>query len=326
MVTFTTRITEMFGIEHPILCGGMQWLSRAELVAAVANAGGLGFITAESFATPDDLRTEIRKTRQLTDNPFGVNLSMVPEFGKPERTLAFCDVVVEEGIGVVETAGRSPEPLMPRLKNGGIKVIHKLTSVRHALSAQRHGVDAVTMVGFGSGGHIGNDNVAAFILLPKAIAALNVPVVAGGGICNGRGLLAALAMGAEAVLMGTAFMMSEECPVHTDIKQRLLETGETDTTLLLKTINNPIRCLKNKLAEECLLIESEGADFEKIIQTVGGGKGQIAYRDGRVDAAPISCGQVAGLIDEIRPVQAIIDGIIAEADQLLGRLNQLAGG
>ncbi len=184
---FKTKITEMLGIEHPIICGGMQWISRAEIVAEVGNAGGIGFITAESLETPEDLREEIKKIRDLTDKPFGINLSMVPEFGLPERTLKFCDVVVEEGVKVVETAGRSPEPLMPKLKENGIKVIHKLTSVKHALSAQRLGVDAVTMIGFGSGGHIGNDNVASFILLPKAVAALEIPVIAGGGNLQWQG-------------------------------------------------------------------------------------------------------------------------------------------
>ncbi len=321
---FKTKITEMLGIEHPILSGGMQWLSRSELVAAVANAGGIGFITAESFETAEDLREEIRKTRDLTDNPFGVNLSMVPEFGRPERTLKFCDVVCEEGLKVVETAGRNPEALMPTLKQGGVKVIHKLTSVRHALSAQRLGVDAVTMIGFGSGGHIGNDNVASFILLPKAVAALDIPVIAGGGICNGRGFLAALAMGAEAVLMGTAFLMTKECPLHDNIKNRLVETKETDTALLLTTIKNPIRCIKNKLAEECLMIEEQGASFEEIIKTVAGGRGQIAYDSGDPDAAPIACGQIAGLIDNIKSVKEVIDDIISEAEELLGRLNRLA--
>jgi len=320
---FKTRITELLGIEHPIICGGMQWISRAEIVAAVGNAGGIGFITAESLETPEDLREEIKKTRDLTDKPFGINLSMVPEFGLPERTLKFCDIVVEEGVKVVETAGRSPEPLMPKLKEGGVKVIHKLTSVKHALSAQKLGVDAVTMIGFGSGGHIGNDNVASFILLPKAVAALEIPVIAGGGICNGRGFLGALAMGAEAVLMGTAFMMTQECKVHPNIKERLLETKETDTALLLTTIMNPVRCIKNKLADECLAIEAEGADFEKIINTVAGGKGQVAYDSGDPDGAPIACGQIAGLIDEIKPVGQVIEDILSEADQLLDRLNGL---
>ena len=320
---FKTRITELLGIEHPIICGGMQWISRAEIVAAVGNAGGIGFITAESLETPEDLREEIKKTRDLTDKPFGINLSMVPEFGLPERTLKFCDVVVEEGVKVVETAGRSPEPLMPKLKEGGVKVIHKLTSVKHALSAQRLGVDAVTMIGFGSGGHIGNDNVASFILLPKAVAALDIPVIAGGGICNGRGFLGALAMGAEAVLMGTAFMMTQESKIHQNIKDRLLETKESDTALLLTTIMNPVRCIKNKLADECLAIEAEGADFEQIINTVAGGKGQVAYDSGDPDGAPIACGQIAGLIDEIKSVEQVIQDILSEADQLMGRLNGL---
>jgi len=320
---FKTKITEMLGIEHPIICGGMQWISRAEIVAAVGNAGGIGFITAESLETPEDLRTEIKKTRDLTDKPFGINLSMVPEFGLPERTLKFCDVVVEEGVKVVETAGRSPQPLMPRLKEGDVKVIHKLTSVKHALSAQRLGVDAVTMIGFGSGGHIGNENVASFILLPKAVAALDIPVIAGGGICNGRGFLGALAMGAEAVLMGTAFMMTQESKIHQNIKDRLLETKESDTALLLTTIMNPVRCIKNKLADECLAIEAEGADFEQIINTVAGGKGQVAYDSGDPDGAPIACGQIAGLIDEIKSVEQVIQDILSEADQLMGRLNGL---
>jgi nitronate monooxygenase len=320
---FNTKITEMLGIEHPILCGGMQWIGRAEIAAAVANAGGIGFITAESLETPEDLREEIKKIRDLTDKPFGINLSMVPEFGLPERTLQFCDVVVEEGVKVVETAGRSPEPLMPKLKEGGVKVIHKLTSVRHALSAQRLGVDAVTMIGFGSGGHIGNDNVGSYIMIPKAVAALDIPVIAGGGICNGKGFLAALAMGADAVLMGTAFMMTRECRIHQNIKDRLLETKETDTALLLTTIMNPIRCIKNKLADECLAIEAEGAGFEEIIKTVAGGKGEIAYDSGDPDGAPIACGQIAGLIDEIKPVQQVIEDMITEGGALLDRLNGL---
>jgi len=323
---FKTKITEMLGIEHPIICGGMQWISRAEFVAEVCNAGGIGFITAESLETPEDLREEIKKIRDLTDKPFGINLSMVPEFGLPERTLKFCDIVVEQGVKVVETAGRSPEPLMPTLKQAGVKVIHKLTSVKHALSAQRLGVDAVTMIGFGSGGHIGNDSVASFILLPKAIEALDIPVIAGGGVCNGRGFLGALAMGAEAVLMGTAFMMTKECRIHQNIKDRLLQTKETDTALLLTTIMNPIRCIKNKLAEECLAIEQQGAGFEEIINTVAGGKGRLAYDGGDPDAAPIACGQIAGLIDEIKSIRQVIDDIISEAGRLLDRLNALAVG
>jgi nitronate monooxygenase len=324
MEMFKTKITEMLGIKYPILSGGMQWLSRAGFVAAIGEAGGIGFITAESLETPEDLRQEIRKLRDLTDKPFGVNLSMIPEFGLPERTLKFCDVVCEEGVKVVETAGRSPEPLMPVLKAGGVKVIHKLTSVRHARSAQKLGVDAVTLVGYGSGGHIGNENVASFILIPKAVEELDIPVIAGGGICNGKGFLAALAMGAEAVLMGTAFFATKECPAHQAIKERLVQSSENDTCLLLQSISNPVRCVKNKLADECLMLESQGASFEEILKTVAGGKGKLAYDDGDPEISPISCGQVVGLIHKIKSVREVMEDMVNEAGDLLKRLNRLA--
>ncbi len=322
---FKTRITDMLGIEYPILCGGMQWLSRAAFVAEISNAGAMGFLTAESLETPEDLREEIRLTSSLTDKPFGVNISMVPEFGISERTQQFCDVVVEEGIGVVETAGQSPKPLMPKLKEAGVKVIHKLTSVRHAQSAQKYGVDAVTLVGYGSGGHIGMDSVANFIMIPKAVSELDIPIIAGGGICDGKGFLGAMAMGAEAVLMGTAFFATEECPVHDAIKGRLVETKETETCLLLNSLSNPVRCVKNKLADECLALEAQNASFEEIIHTVAGGKGKLAYDSGDPEISPISCGQVVGSINEIKTVKGVVDGIVAEAGQLLDRLNQMKG-
>ena len=323
-MNWQNRVTDILGSRYPIVQGAFAGFGTSALAAAVSEAGGFGIITAGALRTPERLREDIRKARSQTDRPFGVNLSMVPEFGLPERTLKFCEVVVAEGVPVVETAGRSPKPLMPTLKEGGVKVIHKLTSVRHALSAQKLGVDAVTLIGYGSGGHIGNDNVASFVLLPKAVEALDIPVISGGAVCNGRGFLAALAMGVEAVLMGTAFMMSKECPIHDNIKARLVETGEADTTLLLTSIQNPVRCIKNKLADECLLIEEKGGSFEEIINTVAGGKGQVAYHSGDPDGAPIACGQIAGLIEEIKPARQIIEEIIADAESLLGRLNRIA--
>jgi nitronate monooxygenase len=322
---FQTRITDMLGIQYPILCGGMQWISYGEFVAEISNAGGIGFITAETIGTPEGLREEIRKTRSLTDKPFGVNISMVPEFGVPDRALRFCDVVCEEGVSVVETAGRSPKDLMPQLKQAGIKVIHKLTSVRHALSAQKLGVDAVTMVGYGSGGHVGMDGVASFILIPMAVSQLDIPVIAGGGICDGKGFLGAMAMGAEAVLMGTAFFATKECPVHEGIKERLLRTKENETCLLLKSLNNPVRCVKNKLADECLTLELQQASFEEIITTVAGGKGKMAYDSGDSDISPIACGQVVGAINQLKSVKEVIADIISEAEDLLARLNKLKG-
>jgi NADH:quinone reductase (non-electrogenic) len=320
---YQTKITAMLGIEYPILCGGMQWISRAEFVAQVCNVGALGFITAESLVTPADLKAEIKKMRDLTDKPFGVNLSMVPEFGRPERTLRFCEIICEEGVKVVETAGRSPEPLIPILKQGGVKVIHKMTSLRHAKSAEALGVDAVTILGFGSGGHIGNDHVANFVLIPKAVRDLKIPVIAGGGITTGAGFLGALAMGAEGVLMGTAFYAAQETPIHENIKRKLIATQETDTTLLLQSIRNPIRVAKNRLAEECLAVEAKGASLEEIVSVVAGGKVKDIYVSGDADGAPVPCGQAVGLIDEIKPVKRVIEDIIAEADALLDRLNRI---
>jgi NAD(P)H-dependent flavin oxidoreductase YrpB (nitropropane dioxygenase family) len=322
--TFKTKITEMLGCDHPILCGGMQWVSRAEFVAAVCNAGAFGFITAESFDTAEHLRTEIRKMADLTDRPFGVNVSMVPEFGVPDRTLRFCDVICEEGVPAVETAGRSPEPLMPIFKSAGVKVIHKSTSVRHALKAQALGVDAVTLVGIGSGGHVGLDNVVAFVLIPQAVARLDVPVIAGGAVANGRGFLGALAMGAEAVLMGTAFFATEEAPVHPNIKQKVVQAEETDTSLIMSSIKNPIRCVNNKLVAEVLAVEARGTTLAEILTLVAGGKGKLAYQSGDPDTAPIACGQVAGLISEVKTAARLVEDIITEAGELLDRLNRLA--
>jgi nitronate monooxygenase len=321
---FKTKITEMLGIEHPILCGGMQWISRADFVAAICNAGAFGFITAESFETAEDFREEIRRMRNLTDKPFGVNISMLPEFKVPERTTAFLDVVCEEGILAVETAGRNPEPLMAQLKGAGVKVIHKVTSIRHAEKAQAAGVDAITLIGFEAGGHVGMDDVASFILIPLAVSRLQVPVIAGGSISNGKGLLGALAMGAEAVLMGTRFMATLECPIHPTVKERVVQTGEKDTALVMRSIFNPMRCLKNSLAEEVMAMEERGTTLEEVLVKVAGGKGKKAYEIGDPDMSPIPCGQIAGLIDEIKPVKEIIDSMVAEAEELRGRLNRMA--
>lgn len=321
---FKTAITDMLGVDHPILCGGMQWLSRAEFTAHISNAGGFGFITAESFESPSDLREEIRKMRDLTDKPFGVNISMLPEFQIRKRTMDFCDVVCEEGVKAVETAGRSPEEMVPKFKQCGIKIIHKVTSVKHALKAQTVGADAVTMIGFEGGGHVGMDDVTSFILVPKASATLDIPVIAGGAICNGRGFLGALAMGAQGVLMGTAFLASRECPVHDVFKERLVHAGETDTCLVMRTIRNPLRCLKNQLAEEVLAMEEKGTTLGEIIAKVAGHTGKQAYEIGDPDMSPIPSGQICGLINEVKSVKEIIEGIIEEAVELKTRLDGIA--
>lgn len=321
---FRTKITEMLGIRYPILCGGMQWVSRAEFVSHVCNAGGIGFITAETFKSPEHLREEIKKMRDLTDKPFGINISMLPELPLTERTFKFCDVVCEEGIKFVETAGRSPEPVLPMFKQEGIKVIHKLTNLRHAKKAEKLGVDAVTILGYGSGGHVGMDNVVLFVLLPKVIKELNIPVIAGGSIASGAGFLGALAMGAEAVLMGTAFFATQESPIHENFKTRLQEAKETETTLVMRTILNPLRVVKNELSEKVLAMEERGATLEEIVMELAGGKGKLAYDNGNINISPIAGGQGVGLIDQIKTVKQVIDDIIAEANVLMERLERMS--
>jgi len=321
---FKTRITSMLNINHPILMGVMQWISKAEFVAHACNAGGLGFITAESFETPEDLRQEIRKMRTLTDKPFGINISMLPEFGDlKDRTNRLCDVVCEEGVAVVETAGRSPAPLIPHFKQAGVKIIHKLTSVRHAISAQKAGVDAIALLGFGSGGHIGLEEVASFISLPLAVQKLDIPVIAAGGIANGRGFLGALAMGAEGVLLGSRFLVTKECPVHDNVKAKYIEAQADQTALLMKSIRNPMRTIRNKLAEEVLEIEAKGATLEDILAKVSGQRTRSSYIGGDPDNSMLPCGQIVGLIEEVKTVSQVIDDIIKEASELMRRLNNI---
>lgn len=321
--SFQTRITEMLGIEHPILCGGMQSITTADFVSKVCNAGGLGFITAETFETPERLREELRKMPSLTDKPFGVNISLIPEFEVGERTLRFVDVICEEGVKVVETAGRSPEFLLSKTKETGIKVIHKCTSVRHAETAQRIGVDAVSLLGYGSGGHIGLENVASFVSIPLAVSSLHIPVIAAGGIGNGRGFLGALAMGAEGILMGTAFYATKECPVHQAIKERLVQTKANETGLIMGSIRNPMRVALNRMATEVMSMEAEGTTLEAILEKVSGGRQKLSYETGDAESSPIVCGQGVGLIDEIKSVKEVIDDLISEARELLDRLNHL---
>jgi nitronate monooxygenase len=320
-----TRITEMFGIQHPILQGGMQWLARAELVSAVSNAGGLGFLTAVSCCSANELREEIKKTRDLSDKPFGVNISMLPVLMPGDLTNAFIEVVCEEGIPVVETAGRNPEPYVPRLKSAGVKLIHKVPAVRFAKKAESIGADAVTVVGFECGGHPGMDDVPSLIVLPKAAQALSIPVIAAGGFCDGRSLVAALALGAEAVLMGTRFMATKESPMHDNFKQWMVGAQETDTLMVERSIRNAARIMKNDAALTVQRMEAEGATLQDLLPVIAGSLGREAYFSGDINLGTIACGQVVGRIHEVASVQEIIDGIMADAEQAIARLNALSG-
>ena len=321
---FKTRITEMLGIRHPILQGGMQWLAKAELVSAVSNAGGLGFITAVSFSSVQELRDEIHKTRDMTDQPFGVNISMLPVLMPGDLTDAFVDLVCEEGIPVIETAGRNPEPYVAKLKSAGVKLFHKVPAVRFARKAESIGADAVIVVGFECGGHPGLDDVPSLVVLPKAVQEVNVPVIAAGGFCDGLSFLAALSLGAEAILMGTRFMAAKESPMHDNFKHWMVEAQETDTMVVERSIRNAARIMKNEAAMTVARMEAEGATLEDLLPVIAGKVGREAYLSGDLDRGAIACGQVVGRISEIRSVAQIIDDILQTAHDALARLNGLA--
>ena len=313
-----TRITELFGIQHPIIQGGMHFVGLAELAAAVSNAGGLGILTGLTQKTPELLAREIARCREMTDKPFGVNLTFLPTFTKPPYP-EYIQAIVEGGIKAVETAGRSPEEHMPALKAAGIKVIHKCTSVRHALKAERIGCDAVSVDGFECGGHPGEDDVPNFILLPRAAEELKVPFVASGGMADGRSLVAALALGAEGMNMGTRFIATKEAPVHDKVKQAIVNASELDTRLIMRGVRNTERVINNKGVEEILAIEREkGAalKIEDIIEQVAGIYPRV-MQQGDMDAGAWSCGMVAGLVHDVPSCQELIDRIMAEAGQII---------
>ncbi|MGB3721743.1 MAG: nitronate monooxygenase family protein, partial [Pacificimonas sp.] len=309
-----TKITEMFGIQHPIIQGGMHWVGFAEMAAAVSNAGGLGIITGLTQKTPADLANEIAKCHDMTDKPFGVNVTFLPALTSPDYP-GYIKAIIEGGIKVVETAGNNPAQVLPALHDAGIKVIHKCTSVRHALKAQSIGCDAVSVDGFECGGHPGEDDVPNMILLPRAADELDIPFVSSGGQADGRSLVASLAMGAEGMNMGTRFIATKEAPVHQNVKDAIVAASELDTRLVMRPLRNTERVLTNDAVERLLVKERElGADlkFEDIIEEVAGVYPRI-MSEGDMDAGAWSCGMVAGLINDIPTCQELIDGIMAEA-------------
>ena len=319
-----TRITEMFGIEHPIIQGGMHYVGFAELAAAVSNAGGLGIITGLTQRTPALLANEIRRCREMTDKPVGVNLTFLPVLTAPDYP-GYIRAIIEGGIKVVETAGNNPQKWLPALQGAGIKVIHKCTSVRHSLKAEAIGCDAVSVDGFECGGHPGEDDIPNFILLPRAAEELKIPFVASGGMADGRSLVAALSLGAEGMNMGTRFIATKEAPVHDNVKQAIVAASELDTRLVMRSLRNTERVLNNGAVER--LIEKErslGANlkFEDIIEQVAGVYPRIML-EGTMDAGAWSCGMVAGLIRDIPTVRELIDRIMAQADGIIRQ--RLAG-
>lgn len=318
-----TRITELLGVEHPIVQGGMQWVGLAGLASAVSNAGGLGIVTALTQPTPEDLLKEIERCQSMTDKPFGVNLTILPTI-KPVPYDEYAQAIVDSGVKIVETAGRNPEPYLPMFKEAGIKVIHKCTSIRHSLKAEKIGCDAVSVDGFECAGHPGEDDVTNMILLPLAARRLKIPFLASGGLGDGRGLAAALAMGADGINMGTRFMVTKEAPIHENVKQRMIEATELDTALIYRSFRNTARVFKNSVAEKVMEIESRPGEvkFEDIQPLVQGVKGRELFDGGDLDKGIWSAGMVVGLIDDNPSCEELVSRIVAEAEDII--MNRLA--
>ena len=317
-----TQITELFGIQHPIIQGGMHFVGLAEMAAAVSNAGGLGIITALTQGTPEKLESEIARCRAMTDKPFGVNMTFLPTLNSPDYAGLF-RVIIDNGIKVVETAGNNPQQWLPMLQEANIKVIHKCTSVRHSLKAEAIGCDAVSVDGFECGGHPGEDDIPNFILLPRAAEELSIPFVASGGMANARSLVAALALGADGINMGTRFIATKEAPVHQNVKESLVAASELDTRLIMRNLRNTERVLANEAVEKLMEKEKklgENLKFEDIVEEVAGVYPRI-MQDGEMDAGAWSCGMVAGLINDIPSVEELVANIIGEAEDIIrGRL------
>ena len=312
-----TRITEFFGIERPIVQGGLMWVATAELVSAVSNAGGMGFMTALTFPDAERLRSEIRRCREMTDKPFGVNLTFLPTVRPPDYP-ALIRVCLEERIRFIETAGRNPQPYMPQIKSAGIKVIHKCTSVRHALKAEKIGCDAISIDGFEAAGHPGEDDVTTLILVPLVRDAVGVPIIASGGFADGRGLVAALALGADGMNMGTRFVATREAPVHDNLKLALVRRSETETRLIMRSLRNTERVLHNRAAEKVLEIESRGdTRIQDLIPYVSGLAGKEMLEAGDVEKATMAAGQCIGLIRDIPTCRELLDRIMAEAEEII---------
>jgi nitronate monooxygenase len=320
-----TRFTELAGVDHPIVQGGMQWVGRAELVAAVANAGALGFITALTQPTPEALEGEIARCRTMTDKPFGVNLTILPSI-KPPPYAEYRQAIIEAGIRIVETAGNKPQEHVEIFKAAGVKVIHKCTSVRHALSAERMGVDAISIDGFECAGHPGEDDTPGLILIPAAADKLTIPMIASGGFGDGRGLAAALALGAEGINMGTRFMATQESPIHETVKQQIVANDERATDLIFRTMRNTSRVARNEISQKVVEMERAGARFEDIRELVAGARGRLVYEQGDVDIGVWSAGQVQGLIHDVPTCAELIHRIVADAEAIIKtRLGGMVG-
>tara|TARA_B100000459_G_scaffold111727_1_gene65479 strand:- start:228 stop:1202 length:975 start_codon:yes stop_codon:yes gene_type:complete len=319
-----TRITDLFGIEHPVIQGGMQWVGYAELVSAVSNAGALGILTALTQPTPEDLTKEIARTREMTDKPFGVNLTVLPTINPPPYE-EYAQAIVGSGVKIVETAGRSPEPFMELFKEYDVKVIHKCTSVRHALKAQSVGVSAITIDGFECAGHPGEDDIPSLVLLPQAAEALDVPVAGCGGFSDAKSMVAALALGGEAIVMGTRFMATKEAGIHQNVKEKMTEADELSTNLMFRTMHNTARVFKNSVSDQVVEIESSGsATFDDVKDLVAGQRGRKVFEEGDLEHGIWSAGISVARVKDVPSCKEMVSRLVSEAEAIIdGRLQSV---
>ena len=319
-----TRITDLFGIEHPVIQGGMQWVGYAELVSAVSNAGALGILTALTQPTPEDLAKEIERTKGMTDKPFGVNLTVLPTINPPPYE-EYAQAIVGSGVKIVETAGRSPEPFMELFKEYDVKVIHKCTSVRHALKAQSVGVSAITIDGFECAGHPGEDDIPSLVLLPQAAEALDVPVAGCGGFSDAKSMVAALALGGEAIVMGTRFMATKEAGIHQNVKEKMTEADELSTNLMFRTMHNTARVFKNSVSDQVVEIESTGsATFEDVKDLVAGQRGRKVFEEGDLEHGIWSAGISVARVKDVPSCKDMVSRLVADAEEIIdGRLQSV---
>lgn len=319
-----TRITDLFEIEHPVIQGGMQWVGYAELVSAVSNAGALGILTALTQPSPEDLAKEIERTRGMTDKPFGVNLTVLPTINPPPYE-EYAQAIVGSGVKIVETAGRSPEPFMELFKEYDVKVIHKCTSVRHALKAQSVGVSAITIDGFECAGHPGEDDIPSLVLLPQAAEALDVPVAGCGGFSDAKSMVAALALGGEAIVMGTRFMATKEAGIHQNVKDKMTEADELSTNLMFRTMHNTARVFKNSVSDQVVDIESTGtASFEDVKDLVAGQRGRVVFEEGDLEYGIWSAGISVARVKDVPTCKEMVSRLVSEAEEIIdGRLQSV---
>ncbi|MHA1913102.1 MAG: NAD(P)H-dependent flavin oxidoreductase [Promethearchaeota archaeon] len=319
-----TKVTEMLGCKYPIIAGTMARISNPEFVAAASDAGACAVLASANYQSPDDLRDAIKKTQSLTKQPFAVNINLFPALMPQEKLVEYVDATLDEGVKIIETSGhKAPEDLVPKFKEGGALWIHKCAGVRYAIKGASLGADMITVVGYENGGATGTLDIGTLVMTPSVVDALDVPVIAGGGISDGRGIAAVLALGAEGVIIGTRMMATKECPIHDNLKQAFVDASETDTSLVMRSIRNTHRMWRNKAAQQIIDLEAQKAPLNTIIQAASGQKAEKMYREGDIDAGMVSCGQGVGLIKDIPSVKELLDRMMAEAEEVIGRLKNM---